>query len=164
MRWGGGTRNQRALEQSREREATQAITALHLHYSSKATFGGIDRAVDDAFRTLCYPSVREEQREALRCVLFGRNCLSQSVLAASLQDDSSTSSTMVTNSSHTSLVCFDHDRRSHCSFTVHCVRTVDHVGEHVMQYRHIRYVRARESYTHTRRECAVRVDTLPPLH
>ena len=70
---------------------------------------------------------------------------------------------MVTNSSHTSLVCFDHDRRSHCSFTVHCVRTVDHVGAHATQYRHVRYVRARESYTHTRRECVVRADTLPPF-
>ena len=97
------------------------------------------------------PSVREEQREALRCILFGRNCLSQSVLAASLQDDSSTSSTMVTNSSHTSLVCFDHDRRSHCSFTVHCVRTVDHVGAHATQYRHVRYVRARELHAHASR-------------
>ena len=51
----------------------------------------------------------------------------------------------------------------HCSFTVHCVRTVDHVGAHARQYRNVRYVRARESYTHTRRECVVRADTLPPI-
>ena len=70
---------------------------------------------------------------------------------------------MVTNSSHTSLVCFDHDRRSQCSFTVHCVRTVDHVGADATQYRHVRYVRARESYAHTRGECVVRADTLPPF-
>ena len=61
-----------------------------------------------------------------------------------LQDDSSTSSTMVTNSSHTSQVCFDHDRRSHCSFTVHGVHTVDHVGAYATQYRHVRTLRTRE--------------------
>ena len=48
--------------------------ALHLHWSAKAMLGDVDRAIDDAFRTLCYPSVKEEQREALRCVLFGRDC------------------------------------------------------------------------------------------
>ena len=132
------------------------MTALHLHWSTKATFGDIDRAVDDAFRTLCYPPVREEQREL--CVLFGHDCFSQSVLAASLQDDSSKCSTMVTNSSHNSLVCFDHYRRSTPSFytsTVHCVHTVDHVGAHATHY-YASYVRARESDMHTRRECVVR--------
>ena len=54
--------------------ATQGMTALHLHWSTKATIGDIDRAVDDAFRTLGYPFVKEEQREALRCVLSGRDC------------------------------------------------------------------------------------------
>ena len=49
------------------------MTALHLHWSAKATLVDVDRAIDDAFRTLCYPSVKEEQREALRCVLFGRD-------------------------------------------------------------------------------------------
>ena len=135
------------------------MNALHLHWSTKATFGDIDRAVDDAFQTLCYPSVREEQREALRCVLFGRDFHSQSVLAASLQDDSSTSSTMVTNSSHTSLVCFDHDRRSTPSFTVHCiplttwVRTQRSIGTYVTY--------ARERAPHTRVASASRADTLP---
>ena len=33
----------------------------------------------------------------------------------------------------------------------HCVHTVDHVDAHAMQYRHVRYVRARESDTHASR-------------
>ena len=45
--------------------------ALHLKWSS------IDKAIkaiDDAFRKLGYLSVKQEQRETVRCMLLGRDC------------------------------------------------------------------------------------------
>ena len=34
----------------------------------------IDGAIDDAFRKLGYPSLKQEQREAVQCVLLGHDC------------------------------------------------------------------------------------------
>ena len=34
----------------------------------------IDKAIDDSFRKLGYSSVKQEQREAIQCVLLGRDC------------------------------------------------------------------------------------------
>ena len=48
--------------------------ALHLKWSARASAVDIDGAIDDAFRKLGYPSVKQEQREAVRCVLLGRDC------------------------------------------------------------------------------------------
>ena len=70
MQWGGGTRNQRAVALT---SATQGMTALHLHWSTKATIGDIDRAVDDAFRTLGYPVCeRGAKRGAVMCTVWAR--------------------------------------------------------------------------------------------
>ena len=42
--------------------------ALHLKWSARAAAVDIDGAINDAFRKLGYPSVKQEQREAVRCV------------------------------------------------------------------------------------------------
>ena len=48
--------------------------ALHLKWSAREAAVEIDGAIDDAFRKLGYPSVKQEQREAVRCVLLGYDC------------------------------------------------------------------------------------------
>ena len=146
--------------------AMQAITALHLHWSTKPIFGDIDRVVDDAFEHCAIRLLERSKERRCDAHSLGATAFLSLVLAASLQDDSSTSSTMVTSSSHTSLVCFDHDRRSTPSFytsTVHCIHTVDHVGAHATQYRHVRYILTRKRATRTRVASASHTDTLPPF-
>ena len=48
--------------------------ALHLKWSTRAKMDDINKAIDDAFRKLGHSSVKQEQREAVRCVLLGRDC------------------------------------------------------------------------------------------
>ena len=48
--------------------------ALHLKWSARTKMDEIDEALDDAFGKLGHSSVKREQREAVRCVLLGRDC------------------------------------------------------------------------------------------
>ena len=48
--------------------------ALYLSWSARATLDDIDHAIDASFRKLGYSSVKLQQREAVRCVLLGRDC------------------------------------------------------------------------------------------
>jgi superfamily II DNA helicase RecQ len=48
--------------------------ALHLKWSTGTKMEELDKAIDDAFGKLSHSSVKQEQREAVRCVLLGRDC------------------------------------------------------------------------------------------
>ena len=48
--------------------------ALHLKWNTKARMDEIDKAIDDAFGKLGHLSVKQKQREAVRCMLLGRDC------------------------------------------------------------------------------------------
>ena len=49
--------------------------AFHLRWTTEATMDDVDKAIDNAFRQLGHSSVKQEQREAARCVLLERDCL-----------------------------------------------------------------------------------------